>query len=272
MGSATEDRMALATTTSGVPAVKSKADDTFAPMAGFDASDKSGKEGITAEDWRPAFLCIAQMTSKVKDDTDDAYIEGIKLGDMYNSETKDIYGRGPVEVQLLRHRKRAYLPDENGRQGEEIPWDDPRCEWPTEDQKRTWIADGKKGKPKPEGVRVYDWVVLLLNGAFPQLAVVSFKSKSFTAGQTITKFAGMVQGPSYAAKFAISTQLKENEAGKFGVFSVAPAGKPTQEQAEFAQRMYENVKDRVIPSEDTGDHDDVEGSANSTAASDKIPF
>lgn len=250
--------------------------ETFAPMEGFDKTDVSGKEGITAADWKPAFICIAQMTSKVKDETDDAHIEGIKLGDIYNSETKQVFGRGPIEFQLLRHRKRAYLPDENGRMGEEIAWDDPRCEWPDEEEKKNWQG---KGKPRPEGVRVYDWVVLILGGAFPELAVISFKSKSFGAGQTLTKWAGMVQGPVFTAKFALTSQLKENEAGKFGVFAVATAGKPTAEQAQFAKQIYDQIKDRTIPTEaesaDAGGDDAPESGASAPATSgkrDKVPF
>lgn len=236
--------------------------DTFKPMEGFDANDVSGKEGITAADWKPAFICIAQPTSAVKDDSGDAYIEGIKVGDIYNSETKQVFGKGPVEFQLLRHRKRAYLPDENGRMGEEIPWDDQRCEWPTEEEKRDWKG---KGKPHPEGVRVYDWVVLVLNGAFPELAVISFKSKSFGAGQILTKWAGMIQGPAFAAKFHLTSQLKENDAGKFGVFSVATAGKPTPEQAAYAKKIYDAIKDKVIPTDaavnDTDDGGTIDADA-----------
>lgn len=240
--------------------------DTFAPMEGYDKNDVSGKEGITAADWKPAFLCIAQLTSAVKDETGDAYIKGIVLGDIYNSETKEVYGKGPVEFQLLRHRKRAYLPDENGRMGEEIAWDDPRCEWPTEEEKRDWKG---KGKPHPEGVRVYDWVVLLMTG---ELAVISFKSKSFGAGQTLTKWAGMVQGPVFTAKFALKSVLKENEAGKFGVFTVETAGKPTKEQAEFAAKIYDQIKDRVIPTEEAaGAGDDDAPENNASPASEGAP-
>lgn len=237
--------------------------DTFAPVEGYDKNDVRGKEGITAADWKPAFLCIAQLTSAVKDETGDSYIEGIKLGDIYNSETKELYGRGPVEFQLLRHRKRAYLPDENGRMGEEIPWDDPRCDWPSDEEKKSWADDGKKGKPRPEGVRVYDWVVLLMTG---ELAVISFKSKSFGAGQTLTKWAGMVQGPVFIAKFAVKSLLKENEAGKFGVFTVETAGKPTAEQIANAERIQKQIEGKEIPTDEQAAQDGGSDAPEGTAA------
>lgn len=230
-----------------VPAKKgSVASQTFAPLEGFDENSVDGKEGITSEDLRLPFLAIAQKTSKAVDDTDDAYIDGLKFGMMYNTETKDIYGQGPIEFLPLRHRKRAYLPDENGRMGEQIEWGDPRCAWPTEEEKAA-------GKDKPEGVRVYDWVVLLLLESGPQLAVVSFKSKSFAAGQSLTTFVSMIRGAAYTGKFKISVQLDENEAGKFGKFAVAPAGKPTTEEATFAKEIYESVKDRKLAVADEND-------------------
>jgi len=259
IGEIDANRLGLATVDKNV------AIDTFAPMEGFDVNDRSGKEGITGEDWKPAFLCIAQLTSKAKDETDDAYIEGLKLGDLYNSETREIYGKGPVYVQLLRHRKRAFLPDENGRMGEEVKWGDPRCEWPDEDTKRTWTEDGKKGKPKPEAVRCYDWVAIL-HGPIPQIIVITFKSKSFGVGQTLTKFADMIQGPAYTAVFAITSRLKENDAGKFGVFAIAPAGKPTNEQALFAKKVYETTKEKEIPTDRTND----DGADDATG--EKAPF
>lgn len=254
-----------------LPAVR---DNTFAPMEGYGKDDLRGKEGITAADWKPAFLCIAQQTSKVIDVDDDAHIVGIRVADIYNSETKVNFGRGPIEFQLLRHRKRAYLPDENGRMGEDIPWDDPRCEWPTEEEKKTWQG---KGKPRPEGVRCYDWVVLLLNGDFPELAVITFKSKSFGAGQTLAKWAGMLQGPAFTAKFRLTSQKQENDAGKFGVFAVATAGKPTPEQASFAAKIYDQIANKDIPTDDhVDDAPETEGAAAPAAAGttkgEKTPF
>lgn len=220
---------------------------TFATLDGYKADDQRGKEGITSEDLRLPFLALAQKTSKALDETEDAFIEGLTFGDMYNSELKDIYGRGPVYFIPLRHRKRAYLPDENGRMGDTIEWNDPRCDWPGEEAKKNWTG---KGKPKPEGVRVYDWVVLLMLDGGPQLAVISFKSKSFAAGQSLTTFVSMVKGPAFTAKYKIASQLETNDAGKFGKFAVAPAGKPTVEEAAFAELIYESVKDKNLVTED----------------------
>lgn len=216
---------------------------TFATLDGYKEDDKRGKEGIESSDLRLPFLSIAQKTSKALDETEDSYIDNLSFGDMYNSETKEVYGKDVIYFIPLRHRKRAYLPDENGRMGEAIEWNDPRCDWPTP-------AEKKAGKDKPEGVRVYDWIVLLMLAEGPQLACISFKSKSFAAGQSLTTFVSMVKGPAFTAKYKIVTILESNDAGKYGKFQVAPAGKPTAEEASFAESVYESVKDKQLATDD----------------------
>lgn len=253
---------------------------TFAPLEGFESTADDGKEGIDSGDLRLAYLSIAQKTSKAIDSTEDSYIDGLSFGDMYNSQLKEIYGRGPVYFLPLLHRKRAYLPDANGRMGEQIEWKDRRCEWPDEAGRAAYVAANKKGKPKPEGVRVYDWVVLLYTDDGLKLAIVSFKSKSFGAGQDLTTFVSMIRnGGSYTAKFAISAAFDENDAGKFAKFVVAPAGKPTVEEATFAREIYASVKDAKLAVEDVDDgtadanEDAGAGSTAAQAANDKkVPF
>lgn len=222
----------------------------FGTLDGYKADDSRGKEGITSEDLRLPFLSLAQKTSKALDETEDAHIEGLTFGDMYNSELKTVYGKTAIEFIPLSLRKRAYIPDANGRMGESIAWDDPRCDWPSEEQKKSWTTDGKKGKPKPEGVRVMDFVVLLVLEEGPQLAVISFKSKSFGAGQSLATFISMTKGPSFTSKYKVGSVLDTNDAGKFAKFAVQPAGKPTAEMAQFAEAMYESVRGKKIATED----------------------
>jgi hypothetical protein len=248
---------------------------TFAPMEGFDKTDVRGKENIRVEELQLPFLSLAQKTSAAIDKTEDTYIDGLEFGDMYNSATQEIYRRGPLNFLVVRGpMRRAYIPDANGRMGDEIAWDDPRCEWPDEKAKKAWTG---KGKPKPEGVRVLDYVCLLLqeNGTVEPVTI-SFKSKSFKAGNMLQTFIGMVQGPVFAGRFAIKAVSDENDAGKFYLFVVLPAGKPTPEQAQIAAAFYESIKDKKIAVKDDGlaDEPATEGTdgAPATKSNDNIPF
>lgn len=239
---------------------------TFGTMEGYKPDDTRGKEGIDSGDLRLPYLSLAQKTSKALDSTEDSYLEGLTFGDMYNTETKQVYGKDPLLFLPLRHRKRAYLPDENGRMGEQIEWLDPRCEWPSEEEKKNWQG---KGKPKPEGVRVYDWIVLLLLADGPQLALISFKSKSFSAGQSLTTFVSMVKGPAFTGRYRVTPILDSNDAGKFAKFQVTPAGKPTTEEAAFAEMVYESVKGKTLVVEDAPDGGNDEGEP---VKGDDIPY
>ena len=252
---------------------QSVAQSTFAPMEGFDKNDVRGKEDVRAEELALPFLSIAQKTSAAVDKSEDAYIEGLEFFDMYNSATHDVYGRGPLHFLVVRGpMRRAYIPDANGRMGEDIPWDDPRCEWPEGDAKKNWVG---KGKPKPEGVRVLDYICLLLteNGIEP--VTISFKSKSFKAGNLLQTFIGMVQGPVFTARFALRSNETSNDSGKFGVFAVLPAGKPSADEANAASAFYDAIKGKKIAVKDDGVQDANEEGAPAATAPKKdgdIPF
>lgn len=247
---------------------------TFAAMEGFSADDVRGKEGITSADLRLPFLSLAQKTSGALDATEDSYIDGLTFGDFYNSETSQIYGKEPLRIIPLFHRKRAYLPDEKGRMGDPIAWDDARCGWPTKEQAEKRKAAGDKHFDKPEGMQVYDWVVLLMipdDG--PTLAIVSFKSKSFKAGQQLVTFVSMVKGPTFSAQYLLGTALETNEAGKFAKFTVKPAGKPSPEEAQYAGEVYESVKDKNLVTEnDPAEPGSSDGPAQPAKSKEDGPF
>lgn len=237
---------------------------TFAPLAGYEKDDLRGKEGIEAGDLKLAYLSVAQKSSKAIDETDDKHIEGLKLGDLYDTELRENHGRGPIAFIPIRTVKSAFIPDANGRKGEVVAWDDPRTEWPSEEAKKTWKG---KGKPKPEAVRVIDAICLVCLPSGNQLMIISFQSTGFPAGQSLMKFITMTKGPAFSAKFALSTELDENEAGKYAKLFVKPAGKPTDDEAKEAEFYYEATKGRKIAEEGDPEH-----AAEGKKDPDDIPF
>lgn len=204
------------------------------------AGDTRGTEGIDQDDVRLPFLAIAQKTSKAIDPSEGGkFIEGLQFGQMYNSETREIYGKGPVQFIPLAMRKRAALLNENGTLGEPIEWNDSRA---------TWEGARESGLDKPEGQRIYDWAVLLLPTF--ELVVLSFRSTSFGAGKSLNGFV-KIRKPAFAGKYSIGVFIDKNESGSFGRFQVTPAGKPTNDEFAFAEQAYESVKDKAIVINDT---------------------
>jgi hypothetical protein len=261
MANAQEETKALAT--------RSNASTNLAVAEGYDRNDARGTEGIENDDVRLPFVAIAQKTSKAIDPTEvGKYIEGLKFLDMYNSETRDVYGPGPVRFIPIVLRKRAALLGENGRLGEPIPWDDPRG---------TWEGARDQGLDKPEGQRIYDWAVLLLPTF--ELVVLSFRSTSFGAGKSLNGFVKM-RKPAFAGVYTISVAPDKNDKGSFGKFAVAPAGKPSQEQVEYAEQVYESLKGQnIVIADEAIESEAVEGVAQQAEAQtapavtkDNVPF
>jgi hypothetical protein len=252
-------------------ATTSQSTSVMAIASNAKAHDNRGTENIDSSDVRLPFIAIAQKTSKAIDPTEGKYIEGLKFLDMYNSETREIYGQGPIHFIPINLRKRAHLLKENGTLGEPVAWDDPRV---------TWDGAREAGNEKPEGQRIYDWAVLLLPSM--ELVVLSFRSTSFGAGKSLNGFVRM-RKPSFAGRYALSVTLDKNEKGSFGKFQVQPAGKPTDDQFEYAESVYETIKDQKITTteddvEEPGSHDGpVEGEVVQLASqparsNDKMPF
>lgn len=244
----------------------------LATYEGTDAKDKRGKEGLDGTDLKLAFLAIAQKTSAVVDPTSGGkYIEGINFFDLYNSETKAVYGKGPISFLPLRIRKRADMKGPDGKLlRENVDWNDQRV---------TWEGARAKGLKKPEGVRIYDVVALILPSY--ELVVISFMSKSFGAGQSIATWVQTRSGPAFGGKYTLSVFVDKNDAGSFGMFQVRPAGKPTAEEFEFAESAYQMVAGRNIVTEDQhaddepGSHDGpapVDGEVVERKAPENTPF
>lgn len=238
------------------------------------AGDNRGTENIDSSDVRLPFIAIAQKTSKAIDPTETGkFIEGLKFLDMYNSETRQNYGKGPLEFIPVVMRKRAALMKENGQLGEAVDWDDPRV---------TWEGAQEAGRDKPEGQRIYDWAVLLVPSM--ELVLVSFRSKSFGAGKSLNGFV-KVRKPSFAGKYKLIVARDENAKGAFGKFELQPAGKPDDAQFEWAEQVYASISQaNITSSEEEEPGDAIEGeevgataaqaqaTAETTRKGDNIPF
>lgn len=248
--------------------VRKTASEAMAVADGYDRSDARGTEGIEDSDVRLPFLAIAQKTSKAIDPNEvGKFIEGLKFMHVYNSETREIYGVGPIEFIPIVLRKRAHLLKENGTLGEPVDWNDPRV---------TWEGARAAGKEKPEGQQIYDWAVLLLPSM--ELVVLSLRSTSFGAGQTLNRLV-RVRKPSFSGKYTFTVVADKNAKGSFGKFSILPAGKPMGDVAEFAEATYESMKNKVIATQDEDvDPADAGGDAvdgevvEESGSKDKAPF
>jgi hypothetical protein len=244
---------------------------------GLDANDIQGTENFASDDVKLPFLAIAQKTSKAIDPTESKYIAGLKFGEIYNSETQEILGTGPVEFIPVKLSKRACLKTDKGTLGERVDWEDPRV---------TWDGANEAGLKKPEGVRIYDWAGILVPSM--ERVVISFQSTSFGAGKTLItmidrheKLARMAKKGfrPYQLKFTLSTAIDKNDFGSFGKFMVKLSTTPVlAEEFAFANSWFDSLKGKTIVTEDSQevviDAQVVSsaGSQNPPRGNDNIPF
>jgi hypothetical protein len=228
--------------------------------------DTRGTENIESTDVRLPFIAIAQKTSKAIDPTETGkYIDGLKFLDMYNSETREIYGHGPIRFIPIVLRKRAALLKENGTLGEPVAWDDPRV---------TWEGAHDAGYDKPQGQQIYDWACLLVPSF--ELVILSFRSTSFGAGKSLNGFVKM-RKPSFAGVYQLTVAADKNEKGSFGKFQVTPGGKPNDQEFEWAEQVYEGLKGASITTAESDEAGDAVETAQPVAvtaqrSNENIPF
>lgn len=237
---------------------------------GLEAGDIQGTENFASDDVKLPFLAIAQKTSKAIDPTEGKFIAGLKFGEIYNSETQDILGAGPIEFMPVKLVKRACLKTDKGTLGERVEWDDPRV---------TWDGANEAGLKKPEGVRIYDWAVVLVPSM--ERVVLSFQSTSFGAGKTlitiIDKYATLAKMSGkgfrpYQLKFALTAAIDKNDFGSFGKFIVKLSQTPVlAEEFAFANGWFGSLKGKNIVTEDSQDVVDGEVVPQGGSRSEKQP-
>lgn len=178
--------------------------------------DVSGTEDIALTDLRLPRLAIAQGLSDQMIETSSMYIPGLKLFEMYNDLTGEIYGKGPITILPVRYAVKyiEFIPraEGGGIRDFSVPTNDPRCFW-------------RDGKP-PVATRFTEFVVLMLdeNGVkTPEPIVLSIKeTNKFNrfAAQRLATNAKLKGKPIYAGIYTVSSKPEKNDSGTFGVYIV----------------------------------------------------
>lgn len=182
----------------------------------------TGTEHITNADVAMPRLGLAQRMSPELDTSDPKYVEGLRNGDMFNTLTHEVYGKGPILFTILRAdppRGVEFNPlDEGGGvKDPNVPLDDPRMHF------------GPNGE-KPIATKFYDYIVLLdpLAGGdiTSRIVGLSFKSTGLKTARELNGLIKLRNAPIHAGVYALTTKEAQNQYGKFFVFAVAN-GKPS---------------------------------------------
>jgi hypothetical protein len=176
-------------------------------------------------------------------------IEGLKGGDLYNSNTKQIYGT-EVFVQLLRKMPlRAMqfhsVKDGGGVADPNVPLNDDRCQW--------------HGDEKPVATVFRDFLAVLLSAdgkpANREVIALSFKSSGIKAAKALWGLAAMRNKPVFAGRYRITTGI-ELKPEMHNIYKVENAGWVSELDAKLGEEMYEAVQTIDATKIDHEVHDD----------------
>jgi hypothetical protein len=208
--------------------------------------DARGAQGIKSEDVQMARLGLAQSLSPELDPSSPKYVEGLKLGDAFNSLTGEVYGKEPLEVVIVRcdgSRFIEFNPREagGGIKDYAVPAGDPRTEFTT---------DAKTGASiKPLATKFLEFVAILPK--YQEPIALSFKGSGLKTAKTLNGLIRMASArlgtvPSFSFRFFLTPSIETNSKGKYAVFSVKPAGTVDEETFTFASAFYDTIKDRAV--------------------------
>jgi hypothetical protein len=213
---------------------------------------RRGFEDTVQTDLMIPRLALAQALSPQVTDGDPARIADLKVGDLFNSVTNQVYGR-EVIVQVLRKMPlRAMefrsIDDGGGVADPNVPLDDPRLKWGT---------SGDKKADKPKATLFRDFLAVIL----PQreMIALSFKSSGINAAKTLWGLATMGNRDCFAMKLRISTDVKLTPK-PHQVYKIAQVGWVSEVDFKLGEEAFEAV--RTISAEQIArdDFDDVDDS------------
>lgn len=203
--------------------------------------DASGTENIHADEIRLPRLAIAQGLSDQMMPDNSLYIEGLKLFDMFNDLTSEIYGRGPVRFIPIRRdvRRIEFVPrsEGGGIVDMNVPAGDPRLKW----------ANDENGRGIPPAATTFDEyvVMLLVPGKPAEPIVISIKHTNKFNRRAASSFLAYVKirnTPLYSGIYTIASKAEKNDKGTFAVPVIKQAGFLDVENSPKAKAFYESCK------------------------------
>jgi hypothetical protein len=231
-----------------VPQHKSNA--ALAVAAGSDRDDRRGKENIDTTRLVLPRIAGAQKTSPEVDPSSDKYIDGLKLYEMFNTLTGDVYGNGPVKFAVIRKLpfKAMEFDSNNNVVDFDVRPGDPRLNFTTG-------PDGKT-RVRPVATEFREYLVVLETG---DIAALSFKSTQNKVADKLDSFLNFRPGAAWAGLYSLTSKGKTFAKGAATQFSVMPAGPTPAEVMKLAQDVYDNTKNRALEVDNKTAKDDFVG-------------
>jgi hypothetical protein len=234
--------------TEDVMKVESTAVTAFERPSFIKTGDHRGTEHITKDDLQIPRLALAQgLTPQVAEGKD-----GFVTGVLFNSQTEQVYGKGPIDFFIVRADKPRFIefnPREEGGgiKDMSVSADDPRTRFTTDEE-------GKS--VKPAATKFYDFVIAMLPlEADPMKSIISlsFKSSGLKMARNLNTLVKYRNAPLFAGVYRLTTRVEKNAKGIFSVYNVENAGwvgkhpaMPDEAAYKLAEDLFLSLADRNI--------------------------
>jgi len=198
------------------------------------SQDRRGhEEGSEQEDFIIPFAKLLQPTSPEVSELPD-----LRAGDLINSLTKE---KLPKEfIPICKH---TYWIRFNPRSTNE-PGYDPnfgpgdmlwKSDSPDDPRVKAESKFGPNGE-KPLATKFISFLACF--PGVPMPVVIAFAKTSINAGRALNTLTSATPGAMFSSKFSLGVKKVQNDKGTFFVFTVVPAGKPSEEEYQIAERFY----------------------------------
>lgn len=195
--------------------------------------DRRGMETMTKDDLKIPRLSLAQALSPQVTEGDPRRIEGLTPGDLFNSLSKENYGR-EVFVQIIRKdRLRAMefhsIDDGGGVKDPNVPLTDERCKW--------------HGDEKPVATVFRDYIARIIHpDGRREMIALSFKSTGLEVAKSLNGLIAMRNAPIFDGLYRITTDTRLDPK-PYKIYQVENADWVSDEDSAAGAEMYEAMKD-----------------------------
>lgn len=245
-----------------LPAVVDQQSQDLDTIPEWMARDGKGTEDIEREDIQMPRLAIAQGLSPEVNEEKPQYIDGLKLGHMFNTLTQAMYGRGPMEFIIIRRyppRWVEFAPrDEGGGVVDlNVPPDDPRTQFRKDPETHESLP--------PVATKFYDYVIMLLPSR--EVIALSMKGKMLKQARALNAMVKLKTVRIYGAKYSLQSISESNAKGTYYVFQFKATGLVRDQQLYLqCEQAHEALEQKTIniqrePGDDDMEFPDVPGPA-----------
>ncbi len=194
-----------------------------------------GLDHLTAADIAMPRLLIAQQMSPQLDPSKPQFLEDLRVGEMFNSLTGQIYGKGPLLFGVVRAdmpRWVEFIPKEQGGgiKDPNVPFGDPRTAF--------------QGTKPPAATKFYDFIVILL--PVKEFIAISFKSTGLKVARQLNGLMQARQKPIYTGAYQLLSVPTQNAKGSFFIPQVKNAGWLDTPTRLITKEAYDNLKTKTI--------------------------